>query len=117
MLIVVCKLYLLGMSVKLFVTLMMAIIAIALIVAIVIVAARTAKGDGTQFIKDAMAVVKAIATALAIVIGAGVAGISMTGCAARRSITVQGTVITQAGGDSTRVIISSQESYTGRKNY
>jgi len=104
------------MSVKLLVTLLMAVIAIALIVAIVIVAVRTAKSDGTQFIKDAMAVVKAIATALAIVIGAGVAGLTVTSCAAKRSITVQGTVVTQANGDSTRVIISSQETYTGRKN-
>lgn len=103
-------------EVKLLVTVVMAVIAIALIVAIIIVATKTAKKDSTQFIKDAMTVVKAIATALAIVVGAGAASLSMTSCAARRSITVQGTVITQANGDSTRVIISSQESYTGRKN-
>lgn len=100
-----------------------AIIALVVIVALLVIAflvgatrvKRALQQEDYAFASKILDVIKSIAFACVVLAGGSVAGASLVGCAAKRSITVQGTVVQSVSGDSTRVIISSQESYTGTK--
>jgi outer membrane protein assembly factor BamE (lipoprotein component of BamABCDE complex) len=106
------------MSVKIVLVVAFAIIAIALIVALSVYinkAGNALSKDNADLAKQFLAIIRSIAVAMAVVVSGAAASTLMTGCVAKRSITVQGTVINSHNPDSVRVIISSQESYTGRK--
>lgn len=107
------------MSTKIIVVLALCIIALVLLIvtAVVLVKAgnsRTVKES--SYVKQMLDLAKIIITALALLIGGAAVTTTMTGCKAMRSLTVQGTIVKPStSSDSTRVIISTQESYTGLK--
>lgn len=106
------------MGVKTTVALALCLIAVALILVIAIYIGRVAaaiKKQDCQLAEKMLSIVRAIVITLATLIGGAGASTLMTGCTAMRSITVQGTVIQRHDSDTTRVIISSQESYKGMK--
>jgi biotin transporter BioY len=106
------------MDTKSIVAIILAFIALALIVVLAIyvskVGAALKKSDCTLADK-LLNLIKAVVTVLAFLIGGAAVLTGFTGCSAQRSITVQGTVVKTSDPDSTRVIISSQETYRGRK--
>jgi len=98
----------------------LALCAIALVL-LIVTAIVLVKAGNSKLVKDSafvsrmLDIAKAIVTALAILIGGAAVTTTMTGCSAKRSITLQGTIVKPVNSDSTRIIISSQESYTGVK--
>lgn len=106
------------MSVKIVLIVALAILAFALIVALAICVGKAGDAlskDKADLAKQFFATIRNITVAMAVVVSGAAASTLMTGCVAKRSITVQGTVTNSHNPDSLRIIISSQESYTGRK--
>lgn len=106
------------MSTKVIIVLALCIIALVLLIvtAVVLIEAGNSRVvKESAYVKKMLDLVKIIVSALILLIGGATVTTTMTGCAARRSITVQGTIVRPASSDSTRIIISSQESYTGVK--
>lgn len=106
------------MDTKIIVVLALTIIAVALVVLLVVYINKLGKAisdSNFTFAQRILDVIKAVAVTIAVIVGGAAAGSLMTSCVAKRSITVQGTVIQSATSDSTRIIISSQESYSGVK--
>jgi hypothetical protein len=105
-------------QVKLIVVIAMCVIACALCVFLAIYTSKASKAlanDKTGIASKVISIIRYIVVAIAALAGAVLSGTALTGCRASRSITVQGTVVHQANPDSTRIIISSQESYVGVK--
>lgn len=92
------------------ITLAVVIVVLAVLLVILSKSHTPNKEARTELIK----VIKAITTGLLILVGAGTTAGILSGCVAKRSITVQGTIV-RTQPDSTRIIISSQESYSGVK--
>jgi hypothetical protein len=87
-----------------------------IVTAVVLVKAGNSESvKKSAFVTRMMDLAKIIVTALAFLIGGAAVTTTMTACSVRRAITVQGTIISSETSDSTRVIISSQESYVGAK--
>lgn len=106
------------MCTKMWVVLALCVIALVLLIvtAIVLVKARSVQlVKESAFVSRMLDIAKMIVTALAILIGGAAVTTTMSGCSAKRAITLQGTIIGPASSDSTRIIISTQESYTGAK--
>lgn len=106
------------METKSIVALVLAIIALALIVVLAIYVSKAGaalKKSDCAMADKLLNLIKTIATAIAFLVGGAAVATGFTGCSAQRSITVQGTVVKTDNPDSTRVIISSQETYRGRK--
>jgi predicted MFS family arabinose efflux permease len=106
------------MQIKVVVTIALTVLALALIVTsgIFLTKVGTALDEKkVDVAKQLLTIIRNIAIAIAMIIGGAAVSTVMTGCAARRAITVQGTVINSHNPDSVRIIISSQESYVGRK--
>lgn len=106
------------MCTKMWVVLALCVIALVLLVvtAIVLVKARNVQlVKESAFVSRMLDIAKLVVTALAILIGGAAVTTTMSSCSAKRSITLQGTIIGPSSSDSTRVIISTQESYTGVK--
>lgn len=98
----------------------LALCAIALVLLVVVAVVLIRAGSSklvkeSAFVTRMLDLAKIIITALAILVGGAAVTTTMTGCSAKRSITLQGTIVRPASSDSTRIIISSQESYTGVK--
>lgn len=106
------------MCTKMWVVLALCIIALVLLIvtAIVLVKAHSVQlVKESAFVSRMLDIAKMIVTALAILIGGVAVTTTMSSCSAKRSITLQGTIVGPASADSTRIIISTQESYTGVK--
>lgn len=102
------------MSTKLIIVMALCIIAVALLVVtgvVLIKAGNHRVVKESEFVSRMLDLAKVIITALAVLIGGAAVTTAMTGCAASRSITIQGTMVKPTSSDSTRIIISSQESY------
>lgn len=103
------------MSTKIIVVLALCIIALVLLIVTAVVLSKAGNSrvvKESEYVKRMLDLVKIIISALILLIGGATVTTTMTGCAARRSITVQGTIVRPTASDSTRIIISSQESYT-----
>lgn len=106
------------MSTKIIVVLALCIIALVLLIVTGVVLLKAGNSrvvKESAYVKSMLDIVKIIVSALILLIGGATVATTMTGCAAKRSITVQGTIVRPTSSDSTRIIISSQESYTGVK--
>lgn len=97
---------------KLVFVITLAVVIVVLAVLLVVMSKSQPPSKETRH--ELLKVIKAITTGLLILVGAGTTAGLLSGCVAKRSITVQGSIIKNSP-DSTRIIISSQESYSGVK--
>jgi len=106
------------MDVKIIVAIVLAVIVLALIAVLAIFVSKAGaavKKSDCALADKLLNLIKAVVTVLAFLVGGATILTGFTSCSAQRSITVQGTVVKTSNPDSARVIISSQETYRGRK--
>lgn len=106
------------MNATMWIVLALCIIALVLLIVVAVVLIHAGNSHlvkDSSFVSRMLDLAKAIVTALVVLIGGAAVTTTLTGCSAMRSITVQGTIVKPSNSDSTRVIISTQEKYTGVK--